>query len=120
VSLARIVVDPDLVVEVAVQVRVELRLEDRVEDGKLAHFLRLERLGASSTSPSRLPRMLVENQPFRPGGGPSTRREDRLHEGLAGLEVLSADRDVVFFGELDQGGMSTVRFGAPFAKGTPE
>ena len=59
--------------------------------------------GSSSTSPSRLPRMLVEYQPsmpsrraFRPG------RQQRLHERLAGLEVLAGDGHAVLPRQLQQ------------------
>jgi hypothetical protein len=47
------------------------------------------------------------------------RREDRLHHGLAGLEVLARDRHAARFASSWMAGRSTVRFGAPFANGTP-
>ena len=47
-------------------------------------------------------------------------REDGLHQRLAGLVVLAADRRFVSACESACiAGMSTVRFGAPLAKGTP-
>ena len=47
-------------------------------------------------------------------------REDRLHQRLAGLEVLAADRHAVAVGQLDHARAGRAdRFGAPLATGTP-
>ena len=76
--------------------------------------------GSSSTRPSRLPRMLVENQPFKP----KQRRADdggetALHERLSGFEVLAAMGIFVFSASSHMAGMSTVVLGAPITKGAP-
>src|SRR6185436_1390388 len=76
--------------------------------------------GSSNTSPSRLPRMLVEYQPcnpsmrdFKPGammvfinGGPVLKSLPQI------ASLFLSARDII-------AGMSPVRFGAPLAKGTP-
>src|SRR3954452_19835950 len=76
--------------------------------------------GSSRTSPSRLPRMLVEYQPETP-------RRRALKAGartvfmkvwpvLKSLPQMGAP---FFFESSIIAGQSTVRFGAPLAKGTP-
>ena len=66
VTAGRVVVDADLVVNIFVEVGVKLGLKDVLQHAELRDFLGLEGLGSSRTSPSRLPRMLVEYQPATP------------------------------------------------------
>ncbi len=62
--------------------------------------------GSSSTRPSRLPRILVENHPARPSevANLEDRRETRLDERLASLEVLAGDRHLGLIGQLPHSG----------------
>ncbi len=73
--------------------------------------------GSSRISPSRLPRMLVEYQPSTPEHpGLEARGQDRLHQGLAGLEVLAGDRHLVRPRPARAGpGCRGCRLGAPLA-----
>ena len=93
VAAGRVVLDADLVEVVAVELGVELGLEDRVEDRSLAHFLRLERAGivehlavAVAEDVGREPALEADHP------GLQSRGDDRLHQRLAGLEVLAGDR----------------------------
>ena len=59
--------------------------------------------GSSRTSPSRLPRMLVEYQPSTPRSlRLEARRDDGLHPRLPGLQVLAGDRRAALGGELEE------------------
>src|SRR5712692_3317482 len=120
VTARRVVVDTHLVVEVAVELGVELGCKMYSSADSLLSSLVLKEAGSSSTSPSRLPRMLVENQPRRP----SSRA---LRPGaiivfikvwpvLKSLPQIGAPRSTE---SCWRAGISTVRFGAPLAKGTP-
>src|ERR1700746_2818348 len=76
--------------------------------------------GSSSTSPSRLPRMLVEYQPSRPSmralkAGART----VLIRVWPVLQFLPHTATLCSSDKLCIAGISTVRFGAPLAKGTP-
>src|SRR5215470_4784539 len=52
--------------------------------------------GSSSTSPSRFPRMLVENQALRPiMRALKPGAQNCLDESLAGFEIFTADRSIV-------------------------
>ena len=55
-----------LMINITVQVRIFLRFEDIVDNRQLADLFVLKFSGWSSTSPSRLPRIFVENQPLTP------------------------------------------------------
>src|ERR1043166_6557898 len=77
--------------------------------------------GSSSTSPSRLPRMLVENQParpsmrdFRPG---AIRVFMNVWPVLKSLPELGTCRSRA---SSVRAGVSVVRCGAPLAYGTPD
>ena len=76
--------------------------------------------GSSSTSPSRLPRMFVENHPFTPSSralkaGASTVFMS-VWPVLKSLPQIGAEYCL----ESSMSALvSTVRFGAPLAKGTP-
>ncbi len=121
VAARRIVVDANLVVDVLVEIGIKLGLEDVFERAQLRLFLGLEGLRivehfavAIAEDVGRVPAGDAEHARFE------GRREHGLHEGLAGLEVLAADRARAFFFESSIiAGTSTVRFGAPLAKGTP-
>ena len=76
--------------------------------------------GSSSTSPSRLPRMLVENHPSIPSilalsMGPIT----VLTRVWPVLKSLPQTGEPVSLARHSRAGMSTVRFGAPLMKGMP-
>src|SRR3569623_1279416 len=105
VAAGRVVVDADDVADVAVEVRVLVGLEDRVDHAELRHFLRLERLGvvedlavAVTEDVRRVPALEAEHARLEAG------REDRLHQGLARLEVLAGDRHALLARELEQRG----------------
>ena len=76
--------------------------------------------GSSSTSPSRLPRMLVEYQPDTP-----SRRALKAGARTVFMKVWPVLKSLpqmgaaFFFESSIIAGISTVRFGAPLAKGTP-
>src|SRR5437899_2885405 len=76
--------------------------------------------GSSSTSPSRLPRMLVENQPFSP-----SMRALKPGARIVFRSVWPVLKSLPQMGTLCSrasswsAGISTVRLGAPLAKGTP-
>jgi hypothetical protein len=91
-----------------------------LEHAELRLLLGLEDSGSSSTSPSRLPRMLVEYQPARPSMralniGAST----VLSSVWPVLKSLPQIGTPLSFASFSSAGMSTVRLGAPFANGTP-
>ena len=74
-------------------------------DAELRHLLRLERLRivehlavAVAEDVGRVPALDAEEARLEAG------REDRLHQRLAGLEVLAADRHAVLLGQLEQRG----------------
>ena len=86
----------------------------------LVTSLALKAWGSSSTSPSRLPRMLVENQPSRPSmRALSAGRDDGLHHRLAALEVTAGDRHALLRASSCSAGVSTLTLGVALAKGTP-
>ena len=76
--------------------------------------------GSSSTSPSRLPRMFVEYQPDSP-----SIRAFSIGARTVLISVWPVLKSLPEMGMLRSvaswrsAGMSTVRFGAPLAKGTP-
>src|SRR5207237_10128840 len=93
VAARRVVLDPYLVEVVAVELGVQLRLQDGVEDGGLADLLRAERARivqhltvAVAEDVRREPSLESEHPRLE------SRRDDRLHERLTRLEVLSGDR----------------------------
>src|SRR3954471_11721379 len=93
VAARRIVVDSNDVAKVLVEVGVQLRLQDVVEDRLLAFFLRLERFGivehfavAIAEDVGRIPAFDAEQARLQPG------RDDRLDQGLAGLQILARQR----------------------------
>src|ERR1044071_1165801 len=77
--------------------------------------------GSSKTSPSRLPRMLVEYQPCSPN-----MRDFKPGARMVFINVwpvlksLPQTGTLLVFASSMSAGMSTVRFGAPLAKGTPD
>src|SRR5215831_11447183 len=76
--------------------------------------------GSSSTSPSRLPRMLVENQPRTPNiralkAGAMT-VFIKVWPVLKSLPAIGTSRCLA---SCQAAGKSTVKFGAPLAKGMP-
>ena len=88
----RVVVDADLVIDVAVELRVELGLQDVFQHAELGLFLGLERFGIVE----HLAVAVAQNV----GGEPAVHaqharleagRQDGLHQRLAGLEILAAD-----------------------------
>ncbi len=99
-----VVVDAHHVVDVAVQHRVEVRLEDGVEHAELGLLLGLEGAGivehlavAVAEDVGGEPAVHAEHARLEAG------RDQRLHEGLAGLEILAADRDIAFARQVEQG-----------------
>src|SRR6266545_2017715 len=94
VAARRVVVDRDLVVDVALELRVLLRREDLVEHRLLRDLLRLERVGVVED----LAVAVAEDVRREPALEPEEprvqhRRDGRLDERLAGLEVLAAGHD---------------------------
>src|SRR5215467_140222 len=77
--------------------------------------------GSSSTSPSRFPRIFVENQPFSPN------RRD-FNPGAISvfinvwplLKSLPPTGTFIFLASSKSAGISVVMWGAPFAYGTPD
>lgn len=55
-----------LVIAMTIEIRLNIWLEDGLQVESLLTSLVWKLAGSSSTRPSRLPRMLVENQPFKP------------------------------------------------------
>ncbi len=89
--------------EVLIQVGIDVRLQDVLEHRQLRFFLRAERLGivehfavAVAEDVRRIPAFEAE-QP-----GLESRREDRLHQRLAGLEILAADRRARLYRQVTQ------------------
>ena len=79
----------------------QVRLQDVLEHAQLRHFLRLERLRivehlavAVAEDVGRVPALEAEVARLEAG------REDGLHQRLAGLEVLAADRQLLLLGQL--------------------
>ena len=104
VSTRRVVVDADLVEDVLVEVGVKFGLEDVFERAELGLFLGLEGFWIVQNFAVTV----AQNVGGVPSGdakqaGLEGRRKNRLHEGLAGLEVLAANGRGVLFGELDHG-----------------
>src|SRR5207237_2631835 len=81
----------------------------------------LNESGSSKTSPSRLPRMLVEYQPCKPN-----MRDFKPGAMIVFIKVcpvlkrLPQTGKPCCFAKSISTGMSTVKFGAPLAKGTPD
>ena len=101
----RVIVDADLVVNVLVEVGVKFGLEDVLEYAQLGDLFGLEGLGIIEDFAVAVAEDV--------GGVPATdaeitdlegRCQDGLDEGLAGLEVLAADRSVHLPGKLLQCG----------------
>ena len=116
VAAGRVVLDAHLVEVVLVELGVELGLQDRVEHGGLADLLRPERARivehlavAVAEDVRREPALQAQHPRLQ------ARRDDRLHEGLAGLEVLAGDGHALARAISMSAGMSTDRFGAPLA-----
>src|SRR5205809_3349372 len=98
ISARWVVVDPNLVVDLAIQLRIELRLQDMLEQAELGLLLRLERLGivqhfavAVAEDVGGIPPRQTEHARLERG------RQHALHHRLAGLEVLAADRHATLF-----------------------
>ena len=66
ITARRVIVDAHLVIDILVKIGVELGLQNVFEHPSFDSSLVLKDSGSSSTSPSRLPRMLVEYQPLSP------------------------------------------------------
>jgi hypothetical protein len=101
VAAGRVVVDPHLVVKVLVQLGVEVRLQDLLQHGQLAGFLGLE--GVRIVQHFAVP--VAQDVGGEPAGdadeaGLQPGRQDGLHQGLAGLEVLAGDGHLVLLGQL--------------------
>jgi hypothetical protein len=103
VAARRVIVDADLVVDVLVEIGIEIGLEDVLERSQLRLFLGLERL--------RLVQHFAVAVAQNVGREPSRdaqharlegRRQHRLHEGLAGLEVLAANGCFFLLRQLNQ------------------
>src|SRR5271163_2683944 len=93
ITARRIIVNPNLVVNILVQVGVKLRLQDEVQHPQLRLFLGLERLGiveylavTVAENVGRIPSGYAEHARLE------GRRQYGFHKGLASLEVLAADR----------------------------
>ena len=123
VSPGLVVMNVDLVVVGTVQILVEVGLQNIVEHRELTPFLSAEG-GAGivlNTSPSRFPRIFVENHPcrpnmraFKPGA------KNGFHKRLAGFEVLAADRDTFFRGQVEQGWDIDREVGGAIARAAPD
>ena len=101
VAPRRIIVDPHLVVDVAIELRVQLRLQDGVQHTELGFFLGLEAFRVVQ----HLAVAIAEDIGRVPAGqaqhpGLDHRRDHRLQQSLAGLEVLAADRHAQLVGQL--------------------
>ena len=105
VAARRVVLDAHLVEDLVVEALVERGLQDRLEHAELRDLLALERVGvvedlavAVAEDVRREPARHAEEARLEAG------RDDRLHEGLARLEVLAGDRHAALLGELPRGG----------------
>ena len=83
-------------------------------------FLVLNRTGSSSTSPSRLPRMLVEYHPLRPSRRALNAGARTVFIRVCPVLKSLPQTGASFLRESSSiTGRSTVRSGAPLVKGTP-
>ena len=87
------------------RIRIEIRLQDLVEDGELGLFFGFERTRvvenfavAIAQDIGREPAVHSQHARLQ------SRRDQRLHEGLAGLEILAADRNVAVSRQIQQRG----------------
>src|SRR5215207_5042074 len=104
VAAGRVVVDLDQVGDLPVELGVELGLQDAPQHGELGDLLALEAprviqdfTVAIAEDVGRVPAFQAEHP------GLQTRRDDRLHQGLTGLEVLARHRHASLVGELGEG-----------------
>src|SRR5918997_5632170 len=104
VAAGRVVVDLDQVGDLPVELGVELGLQDAPQHGELGDLLALEtaRVVEDLAVPvteyvGRVPAFQAEQPRLQ------TRGDDRLHQGLAGLEVLARHRHAPLVGELGEG-----------------
>ncbi len=102
VATRRVVVDPHLVIDVAIEFRVQLGLKDILEDTELRILLGFEALRivehlavAVAEDVRRVPATETEHARFQ------HRREHRFDQGLASLEIFSADRNALVIGEIN-------------------
>ena len=120
VAAGWVVVDPHLVIDVAIELGIELWLEDVLEDAELRLLLGLEALWvvehlavAVAEDVRRVPAVEAEHARLQ------HRREYRLDQGLAGLEVLAADRNALVDRELNQRWDVSSQVGGTVGEGDP-
>src|SRR6185437_8996497 len=104
VAAGRVIVDAHLVVEILIQIGIQIGLEDVLEHAELGLLLGLEGFRivehlavAVAEDVGREPAGEAEHPGLEPG------RENGLHQGLAGLEVLAADGRILLAREREQG-----------------
>src|SRR5436190_6112048 len=91
VTARRVVINANLVIDLAVQRRVHLRLQDVLEHAQLGFFFRLERVRVVQYLPVTVPEDVGRVPPAQPEHARlEPRREDRLEQRLAALEILAA------------------------------
>ena len=83
--------------------RIQIRLQNLLEHAQLGLFLRFE--GARIFQHFAV--AIAQNVGRKPARHPQharlqSRRDQRLHEGLAGLEILAADRNLAIASQLQQ------------------
>src|SRR5207247_10485794 len=103
VTSRRVVVDPDLVIDVAIEVGVEAGLEDLLEHAELALLLGSEAVRVVehlAVAVAQDVRRIPAAEPKH--AGLQHRSDDRLHERLPSLEVLATDRNLTFVGTVHQ------------------
>ena len=103
VAARRIIIDPHGVVEILVQFRIKLRLQDLIEHAELGLFLGLERAGIFQ----HFAVAIAQNVGGKPAVQPQhahlqARRDQRLHERLAGLEIFSANGKAALARQIQQ------------------
>ena len=95
-----------------------MRIDSNVESLLTSFVWKLA--GSSSTSPSRLPKMFVENHPDNPKQRvPMIGAKPDLTKVCPVLKSFPAIGIFVFSANSHMAGMSTVVFGAPMMKGAP-
>ncbi len=120
VAAGWVVVDPHLVIGVSIEFGIELGLENVLKDAELRLLLGLEALRvvehlavAVAEDVRRVPAAEAEHACLQ------HRREHRLDQGLAGLEVLAADRNVLVDRELNQRRDVSSQVGRTVGEGDP-
>ena len=103
VATRRVVVDPHLVVHVAVQLREDLGIEDVLEHAELGLLLGLEVVGIVEHLTVAVPEDVGRVPARQPEhAGLQHWPDHRLDQCLTGLEILAADRDLAFVGQVAQ------------------